>query len=509
VGAYLVRSGPEEIPLINKQKNSSIGRGNFVAGNWSEGSGSVFSSYDPVTREVVWHARSASPNDIDEAIAAARSAGISWKDKTLRDRSLILTRFAEIVKSHRLDLARLISKEVGKPTWEALAEVDSVAGKVAPTLEAYSTRIKEIRRENPDSTCVTRFQPYGVAAVIGPFNFPAHMPNGHIMPALLSGNTLILKPSELSPGVAEMMVSFWQEAGLPNGVLNLVQGGADVGRRLIEQDSVDAVYFTGSLRTGLAISKTLAETPWRIAALEMGGNSPLIVWDYADLKSALYIALYSAFVTAGQRCSAARRLIIRSTRTDFVEALKKATEHIRIGHFSQDPEPFMGPMIRREYAAVLLEAQDSLIKNGGIPICQARLVDETSALILPGMIDVTPIDHRNDEETLGPLLQVVHVNTFEEAIVEANRTKYGLAAGLVSNSKNLYHDFLNRVKAGILNWNQPLPGASSFAPFGGIKASGNNRPSGFFAVDYCSYPTASLESPASVLPTKLPPGLEL
>lgn len=494
---------------MSEMKGRLLGRGNFVAGNWQEGSGSVFNSYDPVTKEVVWEGHSASHDDIDEAVTAACSAGASWRKKTLQDRSLILTRFAEIVKSHRLDLARLISREVGKPTWEALTEVDSVAGKVAPTLEAYNIRIKETRREGSDSTCVTRFHPYGVAAVIGPFNFPAHMSNGHIMPALLSGNTVILKPSELSPGVAEMIISLWQEAGLPSGVLNLLQGGADVGRELIEQDSVDAVYFTGSLRAGLAISKALAETPWRIAALEMGGSSPLVIWDYTDLKSALYVALYSAFVTAGQRCSAARRLIVKSKSIDFVEALKMASERMRIGHFSLNPEPFMGPMIRREYAAILLEAQNRLVKDGGISISEARLVDETSALILPGIIDVTPIKQREDEEILGPLLQVIYVNTFEEAIVEANRTKYGLAAGLVSRDEKIFQDFLSHVKAGIVNWNQPLPGASSSAPFGGIKASGNNRPSGFFAVDYCSYPTASLESPLCTLPTKLPPGLEL
>jgi succinylglutamic semialdehyde dehydrogenase len=329
------------------------------------------------------------------------------------------------------------------------------------------------------------------------------------MPALLSGNTVILKPSELSPAVAEMMVSLWQEAGLPAGALNLLQGNAEVGRQLVVSSSVDAIYFTGSLNAGLAISKTLAESPWRIAALEMGGNSPLVVWDYADLKFALYTLLYSAFITTGQRCSAARRLIIKSGNTSYIEALKKATQRLRIGHFTLDPEPFMGPMVRREHAIKLLETQKRLINNGASSIVKAELIDETSALIRPGIVDITSMNHREDEEILGPFLQVIQVGTFDEAISEANRTKYGLAAGLISQDEKKFKDFLEGVQAGIINWNQPLPGASSFAPFGGVKASGNNRPSGFFAVDYCSYPTASLESPSAIPPSKLPPGLEL
>lgn len=492
-----------------EQKNGLGGRGNFVSGKWKEGRGSLFTSYDPVTREVIWEGHSASASDIEEAIAAARSTGKAWRNKPLDERSSILTRFGNLVREHRSELGRLISSEVGKPNWEALTEVDSLVGKVAPTFEAYQTRIRENLREGSGVTYVTRFQPYGVAAVIGPFNFPAHMSNGHIMPALLSGNTVILKPSELSPGVAEMIVSLWQEAGLPDGVLNLLQGSAEVGRALVESPSVDAIYFTGSLKAGLAINKTLAETPWRIAALEMGGNSPLVVWDYADLKSALYTVLYSAFVTTGQRCSAARRLIIKSENVDFVEALKRATERLRVGHFTSNPEPFMGPMVRREHAVALVEAQKRLLDDGASSIVLARLVDETSALVRPGIVDVTSMSHREDEEILGPLLQVIRVDNFEEAIVEANRTKYGLAAGLISQQERAFREFVTSVRAGIINRNQPLPGASGFAPFGGVKASGNNRPSGFFAVDYCSYPIASSESPSTTLPSRLPPGLEL
>jgi succinylglutamic semialdehyde dehydrogenase len=202
-------------------------------------------------------------------------------------------------------------------------------------------------------------------------------------------------------------------------------------------------------------------------------------------------------------------LIIKSGNADFIEALKRSTERLRVGHFTLDPEPFMGPMVRREHAISLLETQRRLLNNGASPIVQARLIDEISALIKPGIVDVTSMNHREDEEILGPFLQVIHVKTFEEAILEANRTKYGLAAGLISQDERKFRDFFSSTRAGIVNWNQPLPGASPFAPFGGVKASGNNRPSGFFAVDYCSYPIASLESPLGNLPPKIPPGLEL
>ncbi len=488
---------------------SKHSRGSLFAGAWHRGSGEPLQSQDPATGEVMWAGNSVSAEEVAETLAFARSVVKSWRETPLDGRMEVIKQFAGLVQGNRQELATLISTEVGKPTWEALSEVDAVVGKAGATIEAFQSRIKLTERASGASRSVTRFRPLGLVSVIGPFNFPIHMPNGHIMPALLSGNAVIWKPSEFSPAVTEAVVELWQEAGLPDGVLSMVQGGPEVGRALVAHHEVDGVYFTGSLQSGIAISETLASTPWRIAALEMGGNSPLVVWDYADIRAALYTIVFSAFVTAGQRCSAARRLIVDSADETLLGALCRVTERIRIGRYSDVPEPFMGPMIRRAAALALTETQARLEKRGGKVLVRAELADERSALVSPGIVDVTGVALREDEEILGPLLQVIRVGTFGDAMAEANATQFGLAAGLVSRDEARFREFLGTVRAGVINWNQPLPGASPLAPFGGIKASGNNRPSGFFAVDYCSYPVASLESSDVTLPGKLPPGLVL
>lgn len=242
--------------------------------------------------------------------------------------------------------------------------------------------------------------------------------------------------------------------------------------------------------------------------MEMGGNSPLVVWDHGNTRAAAYTVVFSAFATAGQRCSSARRLILNSSDQELLDAVCEAARSIRVGHFTSDPEPFMGPVIRRAYAEKVIQTQDVVEQRGGNVLVRAHLADDTSALVFPGVVDATESKPRLDEEMLGPLLQVIRVDSFEDALREANSTKFGLAAGLVSRSKDTYGEFLRKIRAGVVNWNQPLPGASSFAPFGGIKASGNSRPSGFYAVDYCTYPVASLEKDAVDLPEKFPPGLE-
>lgn len=484
-------------------------RGIFVAGEWLIGGGARLQSFDPVTHEVVWQGNAASTDDIGRAVRCGREAVEDWGDRSPEDRIAVVEAFAEIVETHREDLARMISAEVGKPRWEALAEVGTARRKATATIEAFQTRATTLERTSGGSRSITRFRPFGLVAVLGPFNFPFHMPNSHIMPALVAGNAVILKPSELAPGVSEMVVDYWQRAGLPLGVLSLLQGGSDVGRSLAQSQEVDGIFFTGSLDAGLSISECLASTPWRIMALEMGGNSPLVVWDYGDTKAAVYNVLFSAFATAGQRCSSARRLIVNASDEKLVDALCAATEKIRVGHYTMEPEPFMGPVIRRTHAERLIRTQETVESRGGRILIRARLADDTSALVYPGIVDATEAHPREDEETLGPLLQVVRASSFEDAIKEANATKFGLAAGLISRDALKYREFLKRVRAGVINWNQPLPGASSFAPFGGVKASGNNRPSGFFAVDYCAYPVASLERDDVALPEELPPGLEL
>jgi len=483
--------------------------GNFVDGKWKPAEGDKLFSVNPMDQSIVWEGRLSKPKDLDLAIESAYRASTNWSALTVEQRLIYLKKFIELVEKNKEEISSAISYEVGKPKWEALTEVAAVIGKLAPTVEAYQTRASELSRPAGSAQSVTKFFPHGVAVVLSPINFPIHMANGHIMPALLAGNTIIWKPSELCPKVAEMIIRLWQESGIPDGVINLVHGKAEAAQYLIKSKSINAVLFTGSRKAGLAINRALADEPWKIVALEMGGDSPLVVWDYNDIKTAIFITIQSSYITSGQRCSSARRLIIPRTNKDFLNHLTTAIKNLKVSSPEETPEPYMGPMVSIEYAEKLLIAQKKLISEGGKPIIKSEALKHKSALVSPGLIDVTNAKSRDNEEIFGPLIQMILVDTFEEAIMESNRSVYGLAAGLVSLDKSLFEKFVRQVKAGVINWNQQLTGASSYAPFGGIKQSGNNRPSGLLAVDYCSYPVATMQIENPTPPSILPPGMRL
>ena len=488
---------------------TSKSHGNFVDGKWKPANGGKLFSINPMDQSVVWEGRISKPKDLDLAIESADRASTKWSALSIEQRLIYLKNFVDLVERNKEEISSAISYEVGKPKWEALTEVAAVIGKLAPTIDAYQTRASELSRAAGSAQSVTKFFPHGVAVVLSPINFPIHMANGHIMPALLAGNTVIWKPSELCPKVAEMLTRLWQESGIPAGVINLVHGKAEAAQYLIKSKSINAVLFTGSRKAGLAINRALADEPWKIIALEMGGNSPLVVWDYSDIKTAIYITVQSSYITSGQRCSSARRLIIQRKNKDFLPQLSTNIKNLKVSSPEETPEPYMGPMVSIEYAERFLNAQKKLIDEGGKSIVKAEALKRNSALVSPGLIDVTNTKNRDYEEVFGPLLQVIMVDTFEEAIAEANRSVYGLAAGLVSLDKSLFEKFVRQVKAGVINWNQQLTGASSYAPFGGIKQSGNNRPSGLFAVDYSSYPVATMQVESPTLPSALPPGMYL
>jgi succinylglutamic semialdehyde dehydrogenase len=483
----------------------------YIRGEWHAGGGEPFSSTDPATSAIVWSGLAASAAQVDRAVAAARDALPDWTDTPLESRVERLNAFGEQLKTHRDDLALCISREVGKPRWEALTEVDAMVGKIALSVEALHARRAPAEKPMPGGVAATRYKPVGVVAVFGPFNFPGHLPNGHIVPALLAGNTVVFKPSELSPLVARRTVELWHAAGLPPGVLNLVQGGGDVGAALAAHAGLDGLYFTGSARVGLALSKQFADQPGKVLALELGGNNPLIVHGVADVRAAAYMTVQSAYITAGQRCTCARRLIVpRGAEGDaFVDALVAMARNVAVGSHTQEPEPFTGPVITAAAAEKLLAEQASLASRGGRLLLEMRSLRPGTGLLSPGLIDVTDVPNRPDEELFGPLLQLIRVPDVAAAITEANATRFGLAAGLLSDDAALYRTFFRQTRAGVVNWNRPLTGASGALPFGGVGLSGNGRPSGFFAADYCSYPVASLESPVLMLPKQLSPGVRV
>jgi len=241
----------------------------------------------------------------------------------------------------------------------------------------------------------------------------------------------------------------------------------------------------------------------------MGGNSPLVIWGYDDVRIAVHIAVQSGYISSGQRCSSARRLIVnRAIADEFIPALRQAVESIVVGNqFDTNPAPFMGPLV--DYGAVrhFFDKYHAAVSAGAQVLVPAEPIPTLGDnFVSPGLINVTGV-LLPDEEIFGPLLQVSTVQTLAEAITQANATQFGLAAGIVTCERAQYETFYQRTKAGIINWNQPLTGAMTAAPFGGAKASGNYRSAGFLSVDYCSYPCASIEDESPAVPTTLPAGV--
>jgi succinylglutamic semialdehyde dehydrogenase len=480
----------------------------YINGNWVESHGARFTSTNPANGALVWQGQEAADETIIDAYNAARNALPAWSQMDFKARVTHIKKFGEQIEAKRKELTLLIAHEAGKPLWEAATEVSAVIGKINLSIRAYEERTPE--KINPNDASHLSYKPHGVIAVLGPFNFPAHLSNGHIVPALLAGNTVVYKPSELTPAVAEFILQSWHDSQLPAGVINGIQGGAHCAKKLLEQ-SIQGVFFTGSYQTGLQINKRFSEKPEVILALEMGGNNPLIIDTVNDLNSAVYNSLLSTFITAGQRCTCARRLLVADNEQgdQFLSKFIQASKALRVGAYTDTPEPFMGPVIRHEHALKHLEAQDGLIKAGGNSLLSMSLLAENTGLLSPGIIDMSDVNHPADEEIFAPLVQVYRYREFEEAIQLANQTRYGLAAGLFSNDEAHYQEFLHKVRAGLINWNRPTTGASSSLPFGGIGYSGNHRPSAYFAADYCAYPVASMEEAVLVMPEKLLPGIVL
>jgi len=483
----------------------------YIAGAWQAGQGEAFDSLNPVTQQMVWSGQGASAEQVDVAVRAARQAFPAWAKRTLDERISVLEAFAASLKTHADELAHCIGEETGKPLWESTTEVTSMVNKIAISIQSYRERTGEKSGPLGDATAVLRHKPHGVVAVFGPYNFPGHLPNGHIVPALLAGNAVLFKPSELTPKVAELTVKCWIEAGLPAGVLNLLQGARETGMALAANQGIDGLFFTGSSRTGNALHQQFAGRPDKILALEMGGNNPLVVDQVADVEAAVYTVIQSAFISAGQRCTCARRLLVPEGAWGdaFLERLVQVTRTIEVGAFDQQPPPFMGSVISLQAASSLLAAQGQLIANGAVALLEMTQPKTQAALLTPGIIDVTEVSDPVDEELFGPLLQVIRYVDFDSAIALANDTQYGLAAGLLSDSEARYQQFWLESRAGIVNWNKQLTGAASSAPFGGVGASGNHRASAYYAADYCAYPVASLESSSLTLPATLTPGVRL
>lgn len=459
-------------------------------------------SRDPSTGAEVWRG---TVGDVDELVARARRGWPTWAAQPLANRMELVRRFANEMRKENEALTTLIAQETGKPIWEARAEIEGVIAFVEVAIRAYATRTGQSRLDGAlQGSNAVRHKPHGVVAVIGPFNGPAQYIAGHFIPALIAGNAVILKPSEKAPATAELLAQCCHKAGIPAAMIQLLVGGPEEGQAVATHDGVNAVFFTGSAHTGLTIHRKLGARPDKLAAIEMGGNNPLVVWDTPKIADAAVLIVQSAFAGAGQRCTAARRLIVKAALCEEIMAeVKKLTERIIVGAPFDEPAPFMGPVIDNEAADGLTESFLYLLSNGGKAIKHLVRTNPDLPFLSPAIIDVTGMKERPDVELFGPILQVVQVEDFDQAIAEANRTRFGLGATLIGGSPQDYNRFWANVRAGVVNWNRSSHDVAPAAPFGGVGLSGNHRPGAFYAADYCAYPVASaeLEQPRALVGT--------
>ena len=449
-------------------------------------------SFEPATGAELWRGKA---GDVDETLARARRAWPAWAAQPHSTRIELMRRFANEVRKEAEKLAVMIARETGKPMWEARAEVDSVVARVEISVRAYADRTSQRKHDNGLSgTASVRHKPHGVLVVLGPSNMPADIPCGHIVPALIAGNVVVFKPSEKTPATGELLVRCFHRAGVSAAALQVLIGGIAHGQALVAHEGIDGVLFTGSTHAGIAINRKLAANPGKIVALEMGGNNPLVVWDTPKIADAAAIVVQSAFTSAGQQCTSARRLIVKATIYDaLIEQVKRLADRIIVGAPFDNPSPFMGPVIDNQTADGLTESFVYLLSSGGRAIKHMVRLNDDLPFLSPAIIDVTKVADRPDIELFGPLLQVVRVDEFDEAIAEANATRFGLVAALVGGTPELYNRFWANVRAGVINWNRPTINPSAAAPIGGTGLSGNHRPGVFYAADSCAYPVASIE----------------
>ncbi len=483
----------------------------LISNQWLDGEGKYFCSTNPSNNETLWQGYSASLPQLNKAVDSARDAFPIWSSMNFSEREKYILKFTEILEQSETIFAETISKDTGKPLWESKTEIAAMKAKAQISINAYNERTGHKTNAMPGGvTAALTHKPHGVIAVFGPFNFPGHLPNGQIIPALLAGNTIIFKPSEQTALVAEKLVHLWMEADLPEGVLNLLQGEKELGAKIVGHQGIDGIFFTGSSTTGQIIQKELISNPEKIIALEMGGNNPLIIGDISDVKAAAYETIQSAYITSGQRCTCARRLYVPKNElgNTFIEQLSSMINAIDIDFWDKDPQPFMGSMISDSAAKNVLTVQEDMLMSGGESIIMSKQIHPNTGFVTPGLIDVTHVSCK-DAECFGPLLQLTRYDDFHEAVKLANQTRYGLSAGLLSDKRQQFDYFLHHIRAGIINWNKQMTGASSLFPFGGVGASGNHRPGGYYMADHCVYPVASMQAEKVQLPESLTPGITL
>ncbi|MDF3941869.1 aldehyde dehydrogenase family protein [Achromobacter denitrificans] len=462
-------------------------KANYIGGAWVEGAGTLENLNPADPRDLIGLYASADEAQMRQAVQAARAAGPGWERSTTQLRSDILFRAADEILARKEELGALVSREAGKTLAEGMGEVVR-AGQIFQFFAGEAVRYggENLPSVRPDIGVQISRHPVGVVSMITPWNFPIAIPAWKMAPALAFGNTVVLKPSEHTPGAAWELFAILERAGLPAGVANLVNGeGAAAGQALL--DGVDAVSFTGSVATGRKIATGASERMIRVQ-LEMGGKNPLVVLDDADLDVAVECALNGAFFSAGQRCTASSRLIVADGIHDrFVQALTERMRKLVVG----DPRTAgtqIGPVINDAQLRKILgyielgQSEGATLAEGG------KRADASSAghFLRPTLFTQSSNDMRiNREEIFGPVAAVIRVSGYDEALEVANDTAFGLSSGICTTSLKAANHFRLNVRSGLTMVNLPTAGLDYHVPFGGVKASSfGPREQGRYAVDF-------------------------
>ena len=491
--------------------------GDFIAGEWTraERPEGEIDSRSPADVSDSLGIHPFSRAQVDRAVQAARDAFPAWRRAGDAARRALLKRYQERLRANAAEIAETIAREIGKPRWEAKTEVDAMIGKVDLSLGDGAAWTADRRIE--DLPGEIRFRPHGVVAVVGPFNFPGHLPNGQIVPALLLGNCVLFKPSDKGAASGAWIARCLEEAGAPAGVFNLVQGDARVAEAVVTHDGVDGILFTGSVAVGKRIVAANAARIDRVIALELGGKNASIVLDDCDLERTVRQLAFAAFATAGQRCTATSRVIVtRGIADRLADRLADAARRVVVGYPLEDGV-FMGPVISESSRRGVLAAQhaargagfEALAPGGEVEVAGRRGWYLRPAVHRAPSAEVAARarDSYTGCEIFGPDLAVLPVADLDEAIALANDTPYGLSAAVYTSSREAFEEAADRVRVGVLHWNRSTAGASGKLPFGGIKESGNHRPAGILAGMACAYPLAVLLPPRSDEPLPSWPGL--
>lgn len=460
---------------------------NFIAGEWRDASSrQTFENRNPADPDdLIGHFPDSGPADVDEAATAARDALDDWSARPAPDRGKILKASGDLLVERKEDIARSMTREMGKPFFETKGDVqeaiDTAYYAASETRRLFGTTVPS---ELPDKMNMAIRRPLGVCGIITAWNFPVAVPSWKIFPALAAGNTILFKPSEDAPRSGMRFVQTLIDAGIPDGVINVVNGADEAGAALVEHPEVDAVGFTGSYEVGTSIAETCGRLN-KPVSLEMGGKNPMIVMDDADLELALEGAIWGAYGTTGQRCTATSRLICHEAVHDrFVEMIQDEAETLVLGDGTDDGTD-VGPLINQgavekvsHYVQVGRDEGATLVM-GGSP---ASVEGLDGHFFQPTLFtDVTSDMTIAQEEIFGPVLAVFEVSSYEEAVDVANDSKFGLSSSIYTQDVQKSFQAMRDLEAGITYVNGPTIGAEAHMPFGGVKGTGNGQRDGGYA----------------------------